>query len=89
MMKRQDSKNENDISFGHARTRFNPRRGTYRLRFPAMHEDQLESVLAALHKARGEADTNFDSVALEMICLAYLGSGAPKSAINCKSLLHR
>lgn len=59
---------------GRVHARFHPRRETYRLRFTAIHEDQRETIFAALQKARLEAETDFDSVALELICLAYLAS---------------
>ena len=88
-MNRQSSNRVNDSLVGHARTRFNRKRGTYRLRFTAMHEDQLETVFAALQRARTVAGTKYDSVALEMICLEYLAGGSFRCAINCKSPLPR
>jgi len=54
-----------------------------------MHEDQLETVFAALQRARTVAGTKYDSVALEMICLEYLAGGSFRCAINCKSPLPR
>lgn len=45
------------------------------------HADQWETVELALEKARGEADTEYDAVALEAVCLGYLsGPKAPKPA---------
>lgn len=41
------------------------------------HTDQKATIDAALEKARAEAQTTFDTVALEFICLDYLGA-APK-----------
>lgn len=41
-----------------------------------VHEDQKETVKAAIDKAKKESGTNVDSVALEFICLDYMGSTA-------------
>jgi hypothetical protein len=38
-----------------------------------VHADQKETIKAALEKAKGEVNTEFDTVALENICLGYLG----------------
>lgn len=44
-----------------------------------VHVDQKESITQAIEKAKGEAGTEFDGVALESICLAYLAGGKPKA----------
>lgn len=49
--------------------------GSYRLRFYHAHEDQLETFQVALKTARSELGTEFDTVALEAICLAFLAQG--------------
>ena len=54
--------------------RTNPETGWSRLRFYAVAPDQLESILDALRLARVEHETEFDSVALEAICLSYLNT---------------
>jgi len=64
--------------------RFNRTRRTYRLRLPSVHPDQLETILDALAKARREGNTNYDAVALEGICMSYLG-GHGKIAPGCKN----
>lgn len=51
---------------------------TQRIRVYALHEDQVELIKAALEMAREESGTEYDSVALTNICLAYLASGPPK-----------
>lgn len=38
-----------------------------------VHTDQKETVRSALDKAKAEVNTEFDTVALESICVAYLG----------------
>lgn len=43
-----------------------------------LHEDQKKTVDAALEKAKEAATTDVDTVALEFICLDYLGSKKPK-----------
>lgn len=45
---------------------------TVKLKF-TLKADQAETVSAALNKAKAEVATEFDSVALEMICTGYLG----------------
>ena len=62
---------------GRVNTRFNPNRQTYRFRFTSVHPDQAETILAALAVARRDANTEFDVVALDAICLSFLAtSGA-------------
>lgn len=63
---------------GRVNTRFNAKRGTYRLRFTSVHEDQMEMILLALRKCRAEADTEYDVVALELICMNYLATCSPR-----------
>lgn len=60
---------------GKVNIRTNSSRGKSRLRFTGMHDDQLEVILPALAKARAESGTEYDSVALTNICLAYLACG--------------
>ena len=60
---------------GKANIRYNAKRGTYRLRFTPAHDDQLEIILPALEKARAEAGTDYDTVALTYICQHYLTNG--------------
>lgn len=51
-----------------------------------VHEDQKEIIKAAVDKGKEEAETEFDAVALEAICLTYINSGSPKKAGKQKSL---
>ena len=54
---------------------------TQRMRVYSLHEDQIEVIKAALEIARGQSETEYDSVALTNICVAYLsGGGHPASA---------
>lgn len=46
--------------------------------------DQVETVQEALNKAKAEAGTEFDNVALEMICTGYLG-GSVSVGVPAKS----
>jgi hypothetical protein len=48
------------------------RDGSYRLRFYHAHADQIETIELALEHARNESGSEFDTVLLELICLAYL-----------------
>lgn len=45
-----------------------------------LKNDQLETVQGALSKAKAETQTEFDNVALEMICAGYLGGTVAVSA---------
>lgn len=45
-----------------------------------LKHDQAETVTSALNKAKAEAGTEFDNVALEMICVGYLGGSSGISA---------
>jgi hypothetical protein len=53
---------------------------SFRIRIYHLHEDQLETIQLALEKARLEGGSDFDSVALERICLGYIswGTAVPK-----------
>ena len=73
-MKKQGPNNHGESVRGKAHLRFNSQRGTYRFRFNGVHKDQAEVILGALEKARMEASTDYDTVALDRICIAYLAS---------------
>jgi hypothetical protein len=45
---------------------------TQRMRVYSLHADQVEIIKDALEKAREESVTEYDSVALTNICMAYL-----------------
>jgi hypothetical protein len=49
-----------------------------RLRFYNVYPDQLETILIALKKARTEAPTHSDTVALEMTCLSFIATSMKK-----------
>lgn len=44
-----------------------------------VHEDQKEVIEEAIDKAKGEADTDVNTVALEAICLNYISGGSAKA----------
>jgi hypothetical protein len=44
----------------------------------SVHRDQAESIFLALKLARAEAETKYDTVALEFICLNYLATRSGK-----------
>ena len=50
-----------------------------RLRFYNVYPDQLETIQIALEKARTEAPTHSDTVALEMICLDFISTPTKKT----------
>jgi hypothetical protein len=47
---------------------------TQRMRVYSLHSEQVETIKTALEVARNESGTEYDSVALTNICLAYLTS---------------
>lgn len=51
-----------------------------------LHEDQKATVREALDKCKHETGTEFDNVALEAICLDFLGS-APKAQASLKDIM--
>lgn len=75
---------------GKVDVRTNQVSGKARMKFYRLAPEQLEIIQAALEQARLELGTNYDSVALEGICLSFLNSlgGLTKqvktsSAVNC------
>ncbi len=69
---------------GRVDKRFTERSGKWRLRFYSVAPDHLEVVLAALQAAREEIGTEYDSVALDAICVEFLASrlGKPKPTLG-------
>jgi hypothetical protein len=66
---------------GRVDIRHNDNRGTARLRFYGVHDDQQEVILQALKVARDGLGTESDTRALEAICLQFLTTGgAPRPA---------
>ena len=63
---------------GRVNRRFNSKRRTWRLRFTSVHEEQAQTIFSALDRARQEAETEYDVVALEMICMNYLAGASSK-----------
>lgn len=62
------------MAHGKVDTRAMRKTGLKRIRFYDVHEDQRELIMDALKKARGEAETEHDTVALTGICLHYLAN---------------
>lgn len=54
--------------------------GKSRMRFFGVADDELEIILVALEIARNEANTIYDSVALDHICSSYLTERLGKKA---------
>jgi hypothetical protein len=52
--------------------------GKSRLRFYGLAKDQLATIVYALAVARGLGETEFDAVALELICMQFLATQAPQ-----------
>jgi hypothetical protein len=66
---------------GKVDVRFRESTGKYRLRFYGVAPDQKDTILLALDRARLEAETQYDAVALEAICMQYLAiSGVHKTS---------
>lgn len=57
---------------GRMNTRTSESTGKTRLRFYGAAPEQVETILLALEIARHELRTEYDTVALEAICLSYL-----------------
>ena len=55
---------------------------TQRMRIYSLHEDQIGLIQCALKKARRESETEYDSVALTNICLAYISWGASPEVLD-------
>lgn len=54
-----------------------------------VHADQKENIKSAVEKAKGEASTEFDSVALDAICLNYLSGGKSMKMPSLKSVMEK
>ena len=63
---------------GRVNVRYNAKRDTYRFRFLSVHPDQAATILDALALARDESQTEYDTVALDGICLNYLSGPSVK-----------
>jgi hypothetical protein len=50
--------------------------GSWLIRIRHLHEDQIKTIQLALEIARSECQSDFDSVAIEGICMAFISSGA-------------
>ncbi len=59
--------------------------GKTRLRFPDVHEDQLDLILQALEVAGEAMGTEHGTVALEAICLHFLTTFSHESAHTSQS----
>jgi hypothetical protein len=54
-----------------------------------VHEDQKEIILKALEEAKKAAGTDVDTVALEFICMDFLGSGGKEAALEILNTLEK
>jgi hypothetical protein len=54
-----------------------------------VHQDQKETIKQAVEKARKEAGTEYDAVALEAICINYLSGGKVTKPKSLKSVLSK
>ena len=57
--------------------RMKPRKckdGSYVIRFYHVHEDQLKTIQDALERARSLGGSDFDSVAIDNICMGFLAN---------------
>jgi hypothetical protein len=62
------------MSSGKVDVRFSEGTGKYRFRFYGIAPDQSKTILLALERARSELGTEYDSVAVEAICIGYLAN---------------
>ncbi len=69
-----NTETESEPTSGKVDVRFSQTAGKYRLRFYAVAPDHAETILNALKRARSELGTEYDAVALEAICMAYLAT---------------
>jgi len=67
---------------GKVDVRYTPRTDKNRLRFYSVAHDQVEVIKHALQIAREEFSTEFDSVALDHICLSFIETRNGTSQIN-------
>lgn len=54
-----------------------------------VHADQKETIRDAVEKAKEEAETAYDAVALEAICLNYLSGGGIPHTVTAPSLMDK
>jgi hypothetical protein len=50
--------------------------GSLVIRIYHLHEDQIKTIQLALEIARSESQSDFDSVAIDGICMSFISSGA-------------
>jgi len=55
---------------------------TQRMRIYSLHDDQIGLIQFALDKARRESGTEYDSVALAFVCMAYLSWGVSPTVLD-------
>jgi len=53
------------------------------------HEDQKSTIKQAIDKAKGEAHTEYDAVALEAVCINYLTGGKVTKPKSLKAVLEK
>lgn len=54
-----------------------------------LHSDQRETLRAALDKAKKEGHTEFDAVALEFICMGYLGGSSQVAPLDLTGAMEK
>ena len=70
---------------GRVHTRYNAKRGYHRFGFRPVYPDQAETILEALALARDAFGTTYDAVALDNICIHFLGTFDGPPAINIEN----
>ena len=65
------------MSKGRADVRQSKRDGKFRMRFYGLDEERLDCIQSAVAIARKESDTEYDSVALDQICVHFLATYFP------------
>ena len=62
---------------GRVNVRYNAKRDSYRYRFQPIYRDQATTINLALAIAREDGNTEYDSVALDYICMHFLSTYTP------------
>ncbi|MGA8709217.1 MAG: hypothetical protein WB646_19780 [Steroidobacteraceae bacterium] len=63
--------------------------GSFRSRIYHLHTDQIATIELGLKAARSELNTDYDSVALDAICMNYLSGGNVAEQWSLDSVLQK
>ena len=63
---------------GRVNVHYNKKRNCHRFRFQPIYPDQAETILHCLAIAREDGETEYDTVALDYICMHFLSTYTPE-----------